>query len=133
MTDVLRLIGQNMPPVGSRVMFVETLSDIEQNIDTLVNAIHSDSEDRQRFADWVKAGAVFYPYQFGRVIAFAPSRFIGYKNNSREQHERFVANGTADGKDTNPVISKIVGSKNVPDDRLILRFKVIARSLASAI
>jgi HNH endonuclease len=104
-------------------MFVETLSDIEKNVDTLIDAIHSNSEDRQRFADWVKAGAVFYPYQFGRVIAFAPSRFIGYKNNSREQHERFVANGTADGKDTNSRISKIVGSKNLPDERLELAFQ----------
>jgi HNH endonuclease len=104
-------------------MLVENLSDIEKNVDTLIDAIHSDTPDRQRFADWVKAGAVFYPYQFGRILAFAPSRFIGYKNNSRQKHEKFVANGTADGKTTNPVISKIVGSRNVPDASLELAFQ----------
>ncbi|QJB68279.1 HNH endonuclease [Parasphingorhabdus halotolerans] len=106
-----------------KTIFVESLSDIERNVDTLINAIHSDSQDRQKFADWVKAGAVFYPYQFGRIIAFAPSRFIGYKDNSRENHERLIANRTADGKDTNPVISKIVGSKNAHDTRLEQAFQ----------
>ena len=104
-------------------MFVESLSDIERNVDTLIGAIHSGSPDRQKFADWVRAGAVFYPYQFGRVIAFAPSRLIGYRNNSRKKHETLIANGTADGRDTNPVISKIVGSRNVADERLELAFQ----------
>lgn len=99
-------------------MFVESLTDIERNVDTLVDAIHSDSPDRQRFADWVRAGAVFYPYQFGRILAFAPSRFIGYKDNSRKNHEKLVADGTADGKETNPVISKILGSRPVQDERM---------------
>jgi 5-methylcytosine-specific restriction endonuclease McrA len=104
-------------------MFVESLSDIEKNVDTLIDAIHSDSDDRTRFTEWVKAGAVFYPYQFGPIIAFAPSRFIGYKNNSREKHERFIANGTADGKDTTWVINRIVKPRNLPDDRLELAFQ----------
>jgi hypothetical protein len=110
-------------------VFVENLSDIEANVDTLIDAIHSNSPDRQRFADWVKAGAVFYPYQFGRIIAFAPSRFIGYKGNSRQNHERLVANGIADGKDTNPAISKIVGVKNLPSERLELAFQTYSRHI----
>lgn len=104
-------------------MLVQSLSDIERNVDTLIDAIHSNSPDRQKFADWVRNGAVFYPYQFGRVIAFAPSRFIGYKHNSRKKHEALIANGTADGKDTNPAISKIVGSRNVADEKLEIAFQ----------
>ena len=100
------------------MVFVESLSDIERNVDALVDAIHSNSTDRQRFPDWVKAGAAFYPYQYGRILAFAPSRFIGYKDNSRKKHEKFVANGTADGKETNPAISKIIGSRPARDERL---------------
>ncbi len=90
-------------------MLVESLSEIEANVDTLIQAIHSDSKDRALYADLVKKGAIFYPFQFGDILAFAPSRFIGYKNNDIENHKNLVATGVAHGSYTSARITSILG------------------------
>jgi hypothetical protein len=42
------------------------------------------------------------------MTKFAPSRFIGYKNNTITKHE---SNITKDGRETNPAISDALGVK----------------------
>ncbi len=91
-------------------MRVESLAEIEANVNTLIDAIHSNSQDRAAYIELVKNGVDFYPYQFGNLLTFAPSRFIGYKNNSIQQHRNLIATGIAHGTYTSKRIDSIMGS-----------------------
>ncbi len=44
--------------------------------------------------------------------SFAPSRFIGYANNTRDSHQR---NPSRDGRITNDVIKELLGSEPSPN------------------
>lgn len=53
----------------------------------------------------IELGTCFLPYRSDGQICFAPSRFIGYKNNDIDTH----LSNKGDGRDTNLAISGIVG------------------------
>lgn len=55
---------------------------------------------------------MLYSLQAGDEIRFAPNRFVGYADNSMEKHENNVFK---DGRDTNDVITRILGSAPIED------------------
>jgi len=84
---------------------VSKLDEILQNTDTIDNYL---TEDDKR--DWainlIKNGICFVIVNKGLGLFFYPSRFIGYKGNNMSAH---IGNQRKDGRDTNLVISKIIG------------------------
>lgn len=69
----------------------------------------------QEHSKYVELGICFIAYDTDLGTAFAPSRFIGYADNSFKDHS---VNSEKDGKETNPIISKILNSNPTPDEEL---------------
>lgn len=106
---------------------VTDFEEILANIAFLENARRSDrSASRQTYLAFIKRGTCFLPYQAREGIAFAPSRFIGYRRNSFTKHQR---NPTRDGRQTNPAISAILGDKPIENDLLEREYVVFCRSI----
>ena len=69
--------------------------------------LKSGSSDEKKFAlDLVRRGRTIVIYKVNGENHFAPSRFIGYKNNTQDRH---ISNLEKDGRETNPIISEIIG------------------------
>lgn len=91
---------------------VTTRFEIESNVDYLDEIRREpDTAGQMVYRDRIKRGTCFLPYERGGVLAFAPSRFIGYSNNNFEAHD---ANEQRDGRITNRALIAILGSSPVP-------------------
>ncbi len=85
---------------------VQRKEEIVSNLKQLESYLQSsDPESRQWACERVKAGRSLIAYKISGETRFAPSRFIGYKDNTIEDHE---ANKGKDGRETNPAIGKIL-------------------------
>ena len=70
-----------------RTDFIESRVDVLKNIYTLYSYANSSVvEDKEWSLDRLRKGKWFVVESFGDTLLFAPSRFVGYKNNTREQH-----------------------------------------------
>lgn len=92
---------------------VTSLKEIQENVKTLNKYLSSKKDPEYSFGlSLIKKGTCFLVlYENGRY-QFYPSRFIGYAGNSMEAH---LNNEDKDGRETNPVISKIMGSNPRPN------------------
>jgi putative restriction endonuclease len=82
-----------------------------------------------QFRDYVsliKLGTCFVPYKSVAGLAFAPSRFLGYVDNSLPKHG---GNARKDGRLTNPAISEILGKTPEEDAELDERYRAFCSSL----
>jgi hypothetical protein len=91
---------------------VRTKNEIIENIVKLNNYISDENDYALRL---VQRGACFVVLKDNGVYKFYPSRFIGYINNNLERH---IHNNDKDGKDTNPTISNILGTKPIQNELL---------------
>lgn len=74
-----------------------------------------DHPEHSAYLGFIERGHTLLPYTTAASLAFAPSRLVGYRNNTLARH---AANGGKDGKETNPTISRILGAPYAKDDRL---------------
>lgn len=87
-----------------------------KNIDTLEGYLTEGNDYSSNEAKGlVKRGTCFVAYKVENEIRFAPSRFIGYKNNKLEKHS---VSEEKDGRETNKAIIKILESKPLLNDKL---------------
>ncbi|WP_162784729.1 HNH endonuclease [Paracoccus suum] len=103
--------------------------DLEANITALETArASSRGGDYEIYRSLVSKGRVLLPYLSGDGIAFGPSRFLGYKDNTVSEH---VKREQLDGRETTPRIRQVLSKQfgftitNTPDDavdRLFHRF-----------
>ena len=85
---------------------VNTLPQLIQNLKKLEHYLHEGSSDEQEEARrFIQRGTCFLAYENGGKLRFAPSRFIGYENNTFDKH---TSNSERHGGVTNPVISKLL-------------------------
>ena len=70
-----------------RTDFIENKIDVIKNIYTLYSSLRSKLEEER---DWAlnrfKRGKWYIVEPFGNMLFFAPSRFVGYKNNDITKH-----------------------------------------------
>lgn len=86
----------------------ENRIELATNLETLESYRNSeDPFENEFYLSLVRNGRCFVFYQQGTKPRFAPSRFIGYKGNTMEQHN---ANKTKDGRITNPAICAVLHS-----------------------
>lgn len=97
-----------------RTDYIEKREDIISNIETLYSYLHGErGEDYKQWAvDKLKRGKNMVVEVINGHICFAPSRFVGYLNNTREKHD----DNHGDGTDTDKVLKTYYNK--VQDGRL---------------
>lgn len=106
---------------------VNSLSEIKENMKVLDDYLNSKNVNEVSYAkDRIKKGTCFIAIKKDDCFCFYPSRFIGYANNNMDKHDR---NLNKDGKETNPVISSIIGSKPEINNELEEAYKDYCDSL----
>ncbi len=83
------------------------------NIRTLGNGIaSSNAEERDDHRELVKQGTCFVVVVLDGMTIFAPSRFVGYVDNTLARH---IAGERGDGRKTNKAIRAITGLRWAPN------------------
>lgn len=89
--------------------FVESRGDIISNLQTLERYRTSAREpERAYLRSLIQKGICFVVAEHRGRTLIGPSRFVGYRDNDMSRHE---ANDGRDGRETNPVISDLLGSQ----------------------
>lgn len=104
--------------------FIETREDVVQNIKTLYSYLNDKSNDStyQWATGIFKNGRTYVIEIVDSNLRFAPSRFVGYKDNSIKKHQEDPGNGNL----TNEVLSELYQKED--DERLEQLFqKELAR------
>ena len=92
-------------------MIITTKTQLIKNLDRIESYLSSNSNELYNtMANYIARGREFVCYIVNEKMHFAPSRFVGYQNNTLIKHQN---NDDKDGKITTPAISKIIGSKNL--------------------
>ncbi len=95
---------------------INTINQLIKNIDTLEGYLtEGDEYSVSEATALVKRGTCFVAYKIDKELHFAPSRFIGYVDNKLDKHS---ASDEKNGRETNKVIIKILGTKPLPNDKL---------------
>lgn len=102
-----------------RYDFIETRDDVIRNIKTLYSYINDESDgDTYQWATGIfKNGRIYVIEIIDSHICFSPSRFVGYKDNTKEKHQE----NHGDGNQTNNVLKFFY--QKVQDDRLDVIFQ----------
>lgn len=109
-----------------RTDFIENRIDVVKNIYTLYSyAIGTVTEDREWALQRYKMGKWYVAELFGDTLLFAPSRFVGYKNNTREKH----TSNHGDGTQTNAKFKDLKLYREIADNYLSEQFESFMRSL----
>ena len=92
---------------------VKNVNELRVNIKTLDGYIAIKKEPEYDFAlSLVKKGTCFVAIKENGTYKFYPSRFVGYFKNNMDAHQN---NNNKDGRETNPAISTVLGSKPTPN------------------
>lgn len=86
---------------------ISSIEDLIHNIETVESYINEDASQEQYdiMATYIKRGHNFVAYVIDEKWHFAPSRFVGYKNNNLELHEKFRSERQVSGTETDVRLS----------------------------
>lgn len=103
-----------------RTDFIENRADVIKNIYTLYSYLRSKSDEERNWAlNRFKQGRWYIVEPLGNMLFFAPSRFVGYKNNNITEHTE----NHGDGTQTNEYFRSNRLYKVSEDEFLIKQFK----------
>lgn len=88
-------------------------SELLANIETLKRQLNGSSVDRDFGLDLVRLGICFVVTEEDGSPFFAPSRFVGYRNNTRHNH---LHNPDKDGRDTNTALEGLLRTAPKPSE-----------------
>ena len=94
---------------------VTTWAQIATNIAELERLRQVGSGGHRDYRSLIRLGTIFLPYDGSDGIAFAPSRFLGYVDNSLSKHAQ---NDAKDGRQTTPAISAVLGGQPAADSEM---------------
>ena len=99
--------------------FIETRDDVIRNIKTLYHYLSDENDDDtyQWASSIFKNGRIYVIEIIDSHICFSPSRFVGYKDNTKDKHQENHGNGNQ----TNDVLKNYY--QKVQDDRLDIVFQ----------
>ena len=99
-----------------RTDYIENRMDVVKNIYTLYSyGTHSvKSETRDWAVERYSLGQCYVVESFGGTLLFAPSRFVGYKDNTVEKHSL----NPGDGRDTNRKLLELKLYKEAADKEM---------------
>lgn len=88
---------------------IENIPELMANLLQVDTYLSGDNEDNYKYmVKLISRGTDFVVYKSGDKIHFAPSRFVGYLNNSLMVH--LVKKNGKDGTKTTPAINKVLGN-----------------------
>ena len=106
---------------------ISTRSELLENVERLASYAAEASGPEADFArQLIQRGICFVVVSRARGTFFAPSRFVGYAGNSRHRHRR---NDDKDGRETNAVLTRVIGCKPLPSDRLEREYEAFCGGL----
>lgn len=109
-----------------RTDFIENRIDVVKNIYRLYTYAKSNvAEDKNWALQRFKQGRWYIVEPIGDTLLFAPSRFVGYKNNTKEKH---ILN-PGDGTKTNKNFCELKLYKEIKDDYLSEQFESFIKNL----
>lgn len=109
-----------------RTDFVENRIDVIRNVYTLYSYAKSNNiEDKDWAIQRFKQGHWYVVEPFGDLLLFAPSRFVGYKDNTRAKHME----NPGDGTHTNSKFYELKLYKEAMSDFLIQKFQSFMKGL----
>ena len=102
-----------------RFDFIETRDDVIRNIKTLYHYLsdENDNDTYQWASSIFKNGRIYVIEIIDSHICFSPSRFVGYKDNTKDKHQE----NHGDGNQTNDILKNYY--QKVQDDRLDIVFQ----------
>lgn len=102
-----------------RIDFIETRDDIIRNIKTLYSYLDGEYGDEYKTwaVDKMVQGKNFVVEIIDSKVCFAPSRFVGYLDNSKDKHEK----NHGDGRQTDEKIRSYY--QKIQDERLDYLFQ----------
>ena len=102
-----------------RFDFIKTRDDVIRNIKTLYHYLRDEKDDDtyQWATSIFKNGRIYVIEIIDSHICFSPSRFVGYKDNTKDKHQE----NHGDGNQTNDVLKNYY--QKVQDDRLDIVFQ----------
>lgn len=90
---------------------VKSISEIKENLQLFEVYLCEGTDEEQSFSsELIRRGSCFIAYEIENEMRFAPSRYIGYANNTMSSH----IHRDKDGKETNPAITKLL--RNLAQD-----------------
>jgi hypothetical protein len=105
---------------------IKTHDELKNNLRTIEDYLTSDVINKGSFAEaLIRKGTCFLAYEAGGQMRFAPSRFIGYLNNSFTEH---LQNLAKHGNKTNTAIRMLLGQEQ-PNNELDNNYKTYCTSL----
>lgn len=84
---------------------ISSKAELAANIDTLRGYLSSNGVDKEFAVELIRSGTCFVVTTRGAAILFAPSRFVGYAQNSRHDHG---TNEDKDGRETNAALERLL-------------------------
>ena len=102
-----------------RFDFIKTRDDVIRNIKTLYHYLSDENDDDtyQWASSIFKNGRIYVIEIIDSHICFSPSRFVGYKDNTKEKHQK----NHGDGNQTNDILKSFY--QKVQDERLDVVFQ----------
>lgn len=107
---------------------VTDFGEIEKNAFSLLDVAHGTSAEREIALKLIKGSFVYYPTEYEGQLAFVPSKFIGYLENTVAKHEALKRVEGRDGRQTNVAVDKILG-RSFADKILDVRLSAYCRFL----
>jgi hypothetical protein len=106
---------------------ITTIAQLTVNLKKLKHYLQlGSSEEQQEARRFIQQGTCFIAYDDEGIMRFAPSRFLGYENNTFEKHS---SNDERHGSITNAAISKLVGRLPVVQSELEEQYQQYCHSL----
>ena len=99
--------------------FVQSRDEILANAFLLADAIHDGDIDQERAKELVGRGRVYLPFRYGDQVAFAPAKFIGFRDNSIANYDQ--TRQERDGGVARKVITRVLHLDAVPSADLDLQ------------
>lgn len=99
---------------------ITNISELIKNLETIESYLKGSNVEKNYAIGLIKRGTCFVVYEFGSRLKFAPSRFLGYKENTMLKHEH---NYEKDGRVTNPVICNILENNFSPNEELDIQYQ----------
>ena len=93
--------------------FIESREEIIENIKTLYSYLEGVKGDTYKnwAVDIMKYGKNFVVEAIDSKICFCPSRFVGYKNNTKIKHDRSIKSGTKTDSHLSPFYNKVTDER----------------------
>ncbi len=107
--------------------YITTKEQLISNIERVENClVDGTDQDKMTMVNLIRRGMCLVAYKIHTETRFAPSRFLGYKDNNIQDHNH---SSTKDGRLTNIAIHNVLGKLIVSDDALDRLYSQYCRSL----